>query len=63
MWQQETNVQKFFEAVILDLDVQTDEKKIKELELELQLGTEAKVGYDPIDRILMSIILLKLRKL
>lgn len=51
MWQQETNVQKFFEAVILDLDVQTDEKKIKELELELQLGTEAKVGYDPIDRI------------
>ncbi|MDV7758621.1 chromosome partitioning protein ParB [Liquorilactobacillus mali] len=51
IWQQETNVQKFFEAVILDLDAQSDEKKIKELELELQLGTEAKIGYDPIDRI------------
>ncbi|UVW15735.1 ParB/RepB/Spo0J family partition protein [Leuconostoc citreum] len=51
MYQQEDNIPKFFEAVVLDLSVQTDEKKIKELELEIQLGTEARVEYSPIERI------------
>jgi len=51
MWEQETNITKYFEAVILDLDVKSDEKEIKSLELELQLGAESKVDYDPIDRI------------
>lgn len=63
MWKKETNITKFFEAVILDLDVQSDEKKIKELELELQLGTEAKIGYDPIDRIFDVYNTIKVKKL
>ena len=51
--QKETNIQQFFEAVILSFDIKNkiDEKKIKELELDLQLGREERVSYDPIDRI------------
>lgn len=51
MLQQEDNIEKTFNAVILPLDAKADEKKIKELELDLQLGREERVSYDPIDRI------------
>ena len=51
--QKESGIPQTFNAVILRLDVQskTDEKKIKEIELDLQLGREARVDYSPIDRI------------
>lgn len=51
--QKETKIQQYFEAVILSFDIskKIDEKKIKELELDLQLGREERVSYDPIDRI------------
>ena len=51
--QRETNIKQYFEAVILSFDIKNklDEKKIKELELDLQLGREERVSYDPIDRI------------
>jgi hypothetical protein len=51
--QKETNIKQYFEAVILSFDIKKklDEKKIKELELDLQLGREERVSYDPIDRI------------
>ena len=51
--QKETKIQQYFEAVILSFDISNkiDEKKIKELELDLQLGREERVSYDPIDRI------------
>ena len=51
MLQKEDNTAKTFNAVILPLDAKADEKKIKELELDLQLGREERVSYDPIDRI------------
>ncbi|APT17881.1 hypothetical protein FC62_GL000097 [Amylolactobacillus amylotrophicus DSM 20534] len=53
MYQTETNLPQEFDAIILPLDLstKTDEKKIKELELDLQLGREERVNYDPIDRI------------
>ncbi|MBC1922892.1 chromosome partitioning protein ParB [Listeria grayi] len=53
MYQNQDNIPKAFEAVILPLDARSgnDEKKIKELELDLQLGREERVNYDPIDRI------------
>jgi len=51
--QKETKIQQYFEAVILSFDIskKIDEKKIKELELDLQLGREERVSYDPINRI------------
>ena len=51
--QRDTNIKHYFEAVILSFDIKNklDEKKIKELELDLQLGREERVSYDPIDRI------------
>lgn len=51
--QKETKIQQYFEAVILSFDISNkiDEKKIKELELDLQLGRQERVNYDPIDRI------------
>lgn len=51
--QRETKIQQYFEAVILSFDISNkiDEKKIKELELDLQLGRQERVSYDPIDRI------------
>lgn len=51
--QKEKNISQFFEAAILSFDIKNkiDEKKIKELELDLQLGREERVSYDPIDRI------------
>ena len=46
-------IPQYFNAVILPLDSKSksDEKIIKELELDLQLGREERVSYDPIDRI------------
>lgn len=51
--QKEKNISQFFEAVILSFDIKNkiDEKKIKELELDLQLARQERVSYDPIDRI------------
>lgn len=51
--QEKDGIPKAFNAVILSLDASSkrDEKIIKELELDLQLGREERVSYDPIDRI------------
>lgn len=53
MIERETGIEQAFNAVILPLDAKSksDEKIIKELELDLQLGREERVSYDPIDRI------------
>ena len=52
-YQAEDGIPKTFNAVILPLNTKTktDEKIIKKLELDLQLGREERVSYDPIDRI------------
>lgn len=39
----------YFETVIMDVDIQTDKKQIKMLELAIQHGEEKKVDYDLID--------------
>jgi len=51
--QRESGNTEYFEAAILNLEVgrRVDEKKIKQLELDLQLGREERKNYDPIDRI------------
>ena len=41
---------EFFETVILDGNYSPSDKRIKTLELNIQLGTEKPVDYDPIDR-------------
>lgn len=53
MIERESKHPRYFNAVILSLDAKSkyDEKRIKELELDLQLGREERVNYDPIDRI------------
>ncbi|MDU1772661.1 MAG: chromosome partitioning protein ParB [Dialister micraerophilus] len=53
MLERERGIPQYFNAVILPLDSKSksDEKIIKELELDLQLGREERVSYDPIDRI------------
>lgn len=53
MLEREREIPQYFNAVILSLDANSkaDEKIIKELELDLQLGREERVNYDPIDRI------------
>ncbi len=53
MIERESKQPRRFNAVILSLDTKSkyDEKRIKELELDLQLGREERVNYDPIDRI------------
>lgn len=53
MIKKETGINQEFNAVILPLDANSkcDEKIIKELELDLQLGREERISYDPIDRI------------
>lgn len=53
MIEKETGIRQEFNAIILDLDVNSkcDEKIIKELELDLQLGREERISYNPIDRI------------
>lgn len=42
---------QYFETVILDGDYQHNEKQIKMLELQIQIGEEARVDYNPIDRL------------
>lgn len=51
--QKETGISQSFEAIILNLDpnLSLDNKKIKELELDIQLGREERLNYDPVDRI------------
>lgn len=41
----------YFETVILDKKYEHDIKQIKMLELQLQIGAEARVDYDPIDKL------------
>lgn len=41
----------YFEAVILDRDIENDAKQIKMLELTIQHGEDVKVDYDPIDKL------------
>ena len=41
----------YFEAVILDRSIEKSAKQIKIMELNLQHGEEAKVDYNPIDRL------------
>jgi hypothetical protein len=51
--EKEEEVEQFFEAAILDFDIrnEVDKKTIKQLELDLQMGKESRVEYDPIDRV------------
>lgn len=42
---------RYFEAVILDRDIENSAKQIKMLELSIQHGEESKVDYNPIDRL------------
>lgn len=51
--EEETGIKQFFEGLILPIDANDsiNEKRIKGLELDLQLGREERVNYDPIDRI------------
>jgi hypothetical protein len=51
MLAKQNNKYNYFEAVILDRDLQNSEKQIKMLELEIQHGEEKKVDYNPIDRL------------
>ena len=41
----------YFEAVIIDRDIEHNAKQIKMLELEIQHGEETKVSYNPVDRL------------
>lgn len=41
----------YFETVILEKDIEHSKKQIKMLELEIQHGEEAKVDYNPMDRL------------
>lgn len=41
----------YFETVILNSDYEHNAKQIKMLELQIQIGEEARVDYDPIDRL------------
>lgn len=47
--QRDTSEPIYFETVIMDVDIQTDKKQIKLLELAIQHGEEKKVDYDLID--------------
>lgn len=61
--QKEDSIPKNLEAIILPLDSVTDKKTIKALELDLQLGQEERVDYDPIDRIYDVYDTVKVKKL
>lgn len=65
MLERERKIPQCFNAVILRLnqDSKTDEKIIKELELDLQLGREERVSYDPIDRIFDVYNTIKIEKI
>ncbi len=47
--QRETRETQWFEAAIMDVDIDVDRKQIKLLELSIQHGEEKKVDYDLID--------------
>lgn len=49
--EKETGKTQYFEAVILDHNIENNAKQIKMLELMLQHGTDEKIGYNPIDRL------------
>lgn len=51
--QRKTEIAQYFEATIisLDIDKKAESKKIKQLELDLQLAREERKSYNPIDRI------------
>lgn len=65
MLERERNIPQYFNAVILPLDAEceNDKKLIKELELDLQIGHEEKVSYDPIDRIFDAYNTIKIEKI
>lgn len=42
---------KYFEAVILERDIESSAKQIKMLELSIQHGEESRIDYNPIDRL------------
>jgi len=42
---------KYFEAVILEKNIESSAKQIKELELSIQHGEESKIDYNPIERL------------
>lgn len=42
---------RYFEAIILNFDLKHNEKQIKVLELQIQLGEDTKIDYNPIDRL------------
>ena len=65
MLERERGIPQYFNAVILPLDSKSksDEKIIKELELDLQLGREERVSYDPIDRIFDSYNTIEVEKI
>lgn len=41
----------YFETVILDKSIENNAKQIKMLELQIQIGEESRVDYNPIDRL------------
>ncbi|WP_051604792.1 hypothetical protein [Lachnobacterium bovis] len=41
----------YFETVVLEKDFEHSAKQIKMLELQIQIGSEERVDYDPIDRL------------
>lgn len=49
--QKETETSQYFEAVILPFtyDAKAERAQIKRLELSIQMGTEEKLSYDPVD--------------
>lgn len=49
--EKETGKSQYFEAVILEHNIENNAKQIKMLELMLQHGVDEKVGYNPIDRL------------
>lgn len=49
--QRESGQTGYFNAIILPFEYENNRKKIKMLELEIQLGKEEKVDYDPIDKL------------
>ncbi|PTM21076.1 chromosome partitioning protein ParB, partial [Lactobacillus sp. PFC-70] len=53
MIQKETGKPGYIDAVILNLNIgiEVDAKRIKKLELDLQMGREERVDYDPIGRV------------
>ena len=59
----ETGEPLYFETVLLDVDLHTDKKQIKLLELAIQHGEEKKVDYDLIDYAVGTYVAVKKTKL